>query len=325
MNKATIAISFLIILSILLWGYFLKASKFDLLEIIKITDLKQTLQILTSTNFVLFILLFPLTFAIIFALTQFLEKEELRLIAIIGGIIGLAASMLAFSNSLNMAIIGAFYLLGLLLAIETAYMKLQELKNWVTFRMIADASQKAMLLVGIGIFIFTAISVLPSQQKYLNEMEKSIVGLISKDSFGAGLNESLSSVFISTQKQSLEQLTNNTYYTDLQTLQDPKAIAYVTFVDTVKQKIDSPEYKQEVIAQISANQNQLSQGQNVELVFDKLKQSLPFYSIIQQYFWLFAAFILVSFYFLIGNIIIRPLTILYGMILHQLFKIGLKK
>ncbi|MDO8537966.1 MAG: hypothetical protein Q7S21_03725 [archaeon] len=324
LTKTTIGLIILLIFSILLWEYFLKASGFELLEIIKTTSLKSTISLLTSTNFIAFLLLFPLTFAIIFALTKFLEKKELRIIALIGGIIGLLLGMVLFFGQ-SMIIIGVFYILGLLLSIEMAYARLEELKKWIMPRMIADSSQKAFFLLGIGIFIFTAITVLPQQEQYLNSMEKSVIDAISNDSFGSGLNDSLTQVFISTQKQTLTQITDTPYYSDLKTVQDSKAAAYVVFVETIQANIDSPEYKREVKTQIQSNQTSLSQGKNVELVFEKIKKSLPLYSLIEKYFWLISAFIIVSFYFLFANFIIKPLTIIYGTIIHKILTFTLKK
>src|SRR3989344_5113404 len=189
-----------IIASILLWSYFLKASGFSLLEFLTIADLSQALQVLLSFNFILFVLLFPMTYAIIFSMASFIEKKELRIIATASSILGLIAAMFLFLGT-GMIIIGAFYVIGLILAIETAYIKLEELKKFVVPRMNSDAGRTALLLVGIGVFAFTALSVLPEQEKYLNETEKSLAKLVSDESLGTGLSKSLANIYIQTQKQ----------------------------------------------------------------------------------------------------------------------------
>ena len=323
LNSKKLFLGIPIIASILLWSYFLKASGFSLLEFLTIADLSQALQVLLSFNFILFVLLFPMTYAIIFSMASFIEKKELRIIATASSILGLIAAMFLFLGT-GMIIIGAFYVIGLILAIETAYIKLEELKKFVIPRMNSDAGRTALLLVGIGVFAFTALSVLPEQEKYLNETEKSLAKLVSDESLGTGLSESLADIYIQTQKQQLEELTSSSQYTDLKTVSDPKAQNLVLYMETIKQQISSPAYKEQVKTQIIQSQGKLSQEQNVEQVFERVRKSLPFYSFVEEYFWLIAAFILTSFYFLIANTIVLWLAIIYGTIFHQIFSHAFK-
>jgi hypothetical protein len=324
-NKLHVFAGILLIVSMLLWGFFLNASNFDLFGLLSITNLDESIEKFFSLNFVLFILFFPLSDAIILSLAKFVEKKELRFIVLIAGIIGLLLLFFLFSSNLNIFIIALFYLIGLILSIEAAFVKLQELKKWVMPRMISNASQTALVFLGIGIFLFTALTIIPNQQGYLDEAQESIVGLISDDELGSGLSDSLTDVFIQTQQQTLNQITDTQFYSDLKTVDDPKVLAYASFIDLTKENLSTSRYREQIKTLISQNQSKLSQGENIELVFDRLKENLPFYAIFEEFYWLFAAFILVSIYFLIANLILKPLTIIYGTIFNQILKLVIKK
>jgi len=351
LKRKDIAFIILIALSVILWAYFFNASGIALKELFKFTSLGSIISRITSSSFILFLFLFPLTIALITIYSKTRKDKTISIISsFIGVIIGLIVSFLAFSNLTELWIAGLFYLIGVILLIETTYTRLEELKKYITFRILGEASHKIVLLTAVGLFISAILITLPNKESFSKDLEQSLIknalkGVTGKDNSLTEMTanatiamqkqtaELSATEMIKMQKETIQQLTAQEQFQKLKTSTDPNAQAYAismeqlqNYMDTpeYKQKVmeetedymNTPEYKQKVTEEIQKRQENLGDTigeEQVQATLDSMKQKMPLYGIVMNFMWLIMSFALMSIFLLIGNTIFWFLSVVYGL------------
>lgn len=283
-----------------------------------LSGLKETAQKLLSTEFIGFLMLGAAALAVISLVCLREEsKKNAYSAAISGTAIGIAATMAVSGASLERAILSAFLLLGIALMIETAFLKKQEFKKFVSFRTAASASQKAVLVIAIGLFITTAYSVSAEKQKYIQDFESETLKIAlggSQENGSSVLAENAAESIIQMQKQSISQITSTPQYQKLEQRQDIDVQSFVLLINGLESSIDTPEtrevLKQQIMQQIGSSQSPVS--------FDMIKKQAPFIQQLENYYWLIAAFAAFSIFMLLGNLIAANLAAAFAALLSAL-------
>ncbi|MEW6295823.1 MAG: hypothetical protein AB1467_06060 [Candidatus Diapherotrites archaeon] len=322
LNRKDIVFIILIALSIILWAYFFNASGIALKELFNFTSIGSITSKITSSSFILFLLLFPLTIALIAVYSKTRKDKIISIISsLIGVLIGLIVSLLAFSNLTELWIAGLFYLIGITLSIEMTYTRLEELKKYIAFRILGEASHKIVLLTAVGLFLSAILITLPDKESFSKDLEQSLInnalkGVTGKDN---SLTEVSATAMIAMQKETVQQLTAQEQFQKLKTSTDPNAQAYALSIEQLQNYMSTPEYKQQVLEE--AQKKQESSGstigeEQVQATLESMKQKMPLYGLIMNYMWLIVSFALMSIFLLIGNTIFWFLAVAYGLIIN---------
>jgi hypothetical protein len=320
-SKNQIVFIVLIFLSIVLWAYFLNSSNLTLERFFEINSFKSVLKEFFSTNFIAFLLTFPLTYAFIVNACNSLEKKEALITVLLGVLLGLLFSLAVFQNLLFYWIAGIFYFASFLLIIEIYFIRKTELKKFKQLRLLNETTQKSVVITALGVFVLIALTVLSQQEVFINKFENQLVSIalpsILQQQENSKLLETSADLIIETQKSMLEQIINSPAFLELKSVENPKVLAFVLGIEQLENELNSPEYRQKVLQEISSKKNEIVSEKEIRKAIQGLKDSIPFYSVLTKYLWLLMAFISASFFLLIGNTVFRLLAIIYGLILGK--------
>ena len=320
LNRKDIVFIVLIALSVILWAYFFNSSGLGLKEIFKFSAINSTIDKILSAPFILFLLSFPLTIALITIYSKIRGDKIISIIScLIGVIIGFLVSALAFSNIAGLWIAGIFYLIGVILLIEMTYTRLQELKKYIAFRLLGEASHKIVLFTAIGLFLSSALITFADNEKYTKDLEQNMIktvlgGMTGKEN---SLAEAAADQMISVQRETVQQLTAQEQFQALKTSSDPNAQAYALTIEQLQNKMETEEYKQAVMKEVQKNVNEKIIGEEqIQTTLDSMKEKMPLYGIVMKFMWLIEAFGVMSIFLLIGNTIFWFLSVVYGLTIN---------
>ncbi len=310
-----------IAVSVLLWAFFLNSVSLSLTQIVRISLIWETIGKIKSIEFILFILLFPLTYAFTVLFCKKNEKKlNVMLGTAIGLIIGLGLSYALFSNISELVVAGILYFLSFFLIIELTYTRLKELKKYISFRLLKSGASRSITITAVGLFIASALILIPMQEQLVEEMEEDIIDVALVQQGSAGLSEQAADLLVQSHQVLLAQLTDMEIFESLKSSPDPNAVAYATIMENTKTELSSPEYKQKIKNELLKAQEKILSREQTRAIFDQLKEKMPIYGLLTDFLWLLESFVLASIFLLIGNIIISPLTIIYGLIIEQITK-----
>jgi len=297
-------------------GYLLSSSGIQASKLALFSSIKETAQRMLSPEFLGFLL----CGAIVFALVSFLSikssgKKQAYIPSIAGIAAGIAITLALFGASLENFMLSAFLILAAAILIETAFIKKDEFRKFVSFRTASSASQKAVLIMAIGIFLSTAYAVNAEKAKYIQDFESETLKLAlgSQGQGSTGLADSAADSIIQMQKQSIQQITSTSQYQGLKAKQDIEAQAFVTMIDNLEARLDSTEMKEQVKQQLAQS---LESSKSI-ISFDTIKKQAPFIQTMEDYYWLIAAFAAFSAFMLLGNLIIANLAAAFAALLCQ--------
>ncbi|MDO8647082.1 MAG: hypothetical protein Q7R70_01565 [Candidatus Diapherotrites archaeon] len=299
-------------------GYFLSNSGFEAIQLATLTGLQQTAAKMLSFGFLAFLVIAAIDFAVINALC--LKEDNKKIVyeaSFIGLAIGIAFTLLAFGASTERIFLSIFLLISIIALIETAFLKKQEFKKFVSFRTSANATQKAVLIIAVGIFVSTCYIVSENQQKFIQEFEQEAISIaLNQGGDNSGLAEISANASIQVGKQSLQQITSTPQFEKLKASQDPDAQSFVQMMTNLETQIDSPAAKELAKQKSQENMNSLKQS----IDFDTIKKQIPFIQKIEEFYWLIAAFSITSAFLLVGNIIIVNLSGFFTAIILLILK-----
>jgi len=285
MERKPILFAAAVFVSILLWIFFLNASGISLKEALLLGKYKATLATVLSTSFLLATLLFPLPFALTAIATKKIEKQKALRFCLPAAAAATIAAFAIFPVVSESALVFIFYIISFLPIIESADLGFKELKRFITPRATSNAVSKANLILSIGLFIASALIIMPSPD-YVKSFEESILSSVSSD---GGKNLDISdlstTLIIQTQKESYLAITSNPLFEKLRTKTDPDVNNFVSAVDSRIAEIDSEEYKQAILQTVKANQGNILQGQGFTTPFELVKKQVPMFQTLEQYLW----------------------------------------
>ncbi len=313
-----------ILLSVILWSYFLNASGLTLTKILDLNEINQVISILKTSEFLFFVFLFPITIALT-AIHAKTEENKLNsfIVSLGGTITGLIISMLLFSGLQEYFLAGIFYLIGLALAVELIHVKKLELKKYVSIRLLGTGIHKTGTILALGFFLITALTVYNNQEMYEKQIDEQLLKIAGGEQTTQQLTDMFTEAIIKTQKQTAKQIIELPQFQALENSSDPNAILFYQAVLIQKDYLDSEEYKKLVEQEIQKEQD-LSNEQ-LESVLEGVKQQMPLFGIITDLLWLMMGFAVFSVFLLLSNTIFYVLTIVYGLIIEQVYSMAVNR
>jgi len=318
LNKKNFIFLFLISLSIILWAFFLNSTGLTITQMLNLGEIEKTISQINSTNFIMFLLLFPLTIGLTVIHCKTEEnKINSFIVTISGALIGLVLSLLLFVNMQEFILIGVFYLIALFLTVETIYVKLAELKKYISLRLLGTAIHKTGTIIAIGLFLVVAMTVYENQEIYSEQIDNQLLKIAGGDQAKEPLTDYTIDLLIQSQQQTVNQMTELPTFDALETSVDPNAMAFHAGIVLLKDKINSAEYRQQIEKEI--NKKQDVSDEQLKGVLESVKQQMPLFGLITEFLWLIEGFAFMSIFLLLSNTIFYILTVIYGLIIEQIY------
>ncbi len=314
-NKKIWVFAVIICLSIILHALFLNSSGFMVLDALDLSTAGQSIGEILSIEFILFLVSFPLAYTVAIVMCRFLNKTDARVAVVVGTLTGGILSLVLFEIISSYILICAFYFFSMIVITESAHSLFKETKSLIYVRVIANAAGKALLLLGMGIFLVSVLTIFDNQQMYVDNFEEAVVSMISENE-GLDYSDMGADLIIESQKQTLDLIIDTPMYTAIENKQDTEVQDYVSFVSALRVNMDTPQYK-ELLKQKMGEHN-VDSGDITKDAFNMVKKQLPMLIIIEDYFWFIGSFLAASLFFLVGNLIFRPLAVIYGTIFGKL-------
>lgn len=278
-----------------------------------------------SVNFLLFVLSVPLLGGLAGAASFWLERKIAWVVFGIGSALGLGLAALLFSGLLDFLWVGVFFVLGLLWAIQQVYMKKDELKHWVSFRLPRVAVQRHLALVSVGLLVFSAATILPQKEAFAEQFETDLVNKVfSGNSIGnlkSQVAASMAKNTVESQRQLIGQITLWPQYSSFRSdLQNQNTQEFVAAMGQLQSTIESDAYRQTIQTQIE--QQTAGATVNPQDLFNKVKTNFPLFNLLGDWLWLIFGMGLASVLLFFSSFVFGPLGMLYGAIFHAIFKIA---
>lgn len=282
------------------WIYFLVSSKITLYAF-RVFDLVTIFNSIFSINFVLFLIFFPISSILILAII-FNSTKEGRLVTVISGL------TLSFIVSIIFLKLNVFFILFLVLYILAHLILCFIVKTdgkKSLFNQTTEWSSKLTVFLIIGVFVASALYVIPEQEKKVQEFEAGLVNLFISEDLTPWIDTSYT---ISKQctLSNLKYVMESREYVALTKKTDDVSYDFTEFMDNVKKTaienktveeikevmpdLDSPVIKVKIIDTIRAMPFMGFIESNFALIFSLVFSSLV-YSYLSIGFLIFAVII----------------------------------
>ncbi|MBU2476489.1 hypothetical protein KKG83_03390 [Candidatus Micrarchaeota archaeon] len=317
-SKKNIVFAVLVFLSVILWVYFLNSTELTLTEMLDLSQMNSTIDKLNSSNFIFFLLFFPLTIALITIQCKTEENKINSFIVSLGGVLlGLIASMFLFPLMQEYLLIGIFYLIGVGLAVEMIYTRLLELKKYVSLRILGTGIQRTTTILALGLFLLVAFTVNENHEYYSEKIDEELLKMAGGEQAKEQLTTGVVDAIVESHKQLADQITSLSSFQALENSSDPNAVIFHTGIIEMKDQLYSPKYRQQIIDEIN-KQNAVSDDQ-LKSVLSSVKEQMPLFGVIVDFLWLIEGFAFFSVFLLVSNTVFYVLTIIYGLLIEQVF------
>jgi len=306
----------LIVITILLWMFFYGASRVSL-RLLVIFDIPSIINTFLTVNFLMFIILFPLTSTIIIAMSA-KGNKWINLIHIFSGVvIGFILSMFFYGiSSKGFLLFALFFIISNLLVSLLTFSKYSSEKNPKIFSIASYAGSKMALLLTISLFIITILLIQPAQESYAKDMEAGIVNMFVGDDISNWLGASYD-ISKASSKATLDYITASDEYLEMMKVNDQSVQNFTTFIDSFKEGVLKKTTPEDLKAAFP-NLNTPDIKDKVLLMI----RSIPVIVIIEHYFALFFAFAIASISQIYFSIAFGLLGLLYVYLFFILFSIG---
>src|SRR3989338_7557822 len=288
-DAETLVLAALIALTVFAWMFSLNASGVKLSEIVMLGKLGENLDKVLSLPFYAFLLLFPLTLALVASFSEVKEKENMHLASAVGLVLGGFAALFLFKNLVDFAWPLTFYALSVFLFIEIVYWYLSTVKGNALVKAITAGYGYVALLISFGVFASIALAVNGNPATYLNDFESAVV---SNSLVGAGtraLVEENASLVIINQRMLLDGL------------------------------LETEEY-QKLVERLKAKKPVEPSEAEKQSAFATLKARVPLFAVVEKNFWFVVAFVFTSMFYLLTKFVFKPLLIIYTVLLDKALK-----
>lgn len=303
----------LLAVSFFLWAFFLNASGVTIKTVVALQDLEIFASSISSPAFIIFFVFFPISYALAIAFAKIFSKRFLQ--ALCGTTFALCGFvfLFVFQNLGEYLVAGIFYLISLLIVVEVALIKFEELKNLVWPRTALAAISSGMTVLSVGLFISTLLVVLPAQEELVkNFEEKFFTGLIP-ETIKEDVSKETAQLIVQTQTETVRQIIAAPAFQNLEQKTDPDVNVFVTTMGILFERVKSPEYRQELETNIKEKQLSQIDDTKVREALEKVKEKVPLFSTFEEYFWLIALLTVLSIFFFASSVIVKPLGTLYAL------------
>lgn len=317
-NRTAGIFGFLALAAMLFAGFLLHASGLTADDLLSFSLGDKTAKV-TSLPFFLFLVFLPLVAGLISATPYVLEKKQAFASVLGGTLLGMLLAVLLFSNLSVFLWPAVFFWIGSALAIETIFVKKQELKSWVKLRLAFGSVQRQMSLVAIGLIVFAAATILPQQEKFSQQFEEKIMNMGLSPTGANSLNDSLSGqvvdLTVQTQQATIQQIMQLEQFSALKDSGAPQDQAFVVAMQSIQTTVDSPAYKDELKQQLQKKPQRPLSGKQL---FAKIKEQVPILKTTEEWLWLIFSIGLASIFLLVAGIILQPIGVIWGVLLQAL-------
>ncbi len=307
-NRDNIIKSITITLTILLWVYFYIISKVDIYSII-IIDVNTIINTFFSTNFLVFLLLFPLPSILIFVYS--LKDSSSNSIAqfSIGTIIATVFLLVFFNISFLFVLFLFFYILSHILLIVILKQK-QKIVNKPS-EIINHVASKATMLFSIVFFLMVFLTVLPNQQQNAVDMQAGLVNLFVGDDLSNWIGTSYNLSYACT-KQNYANLLSSPQFLKLKQNTDPNSITFIQYLES---------FHEDILAEkLDKIDGALPDLTTIEFKEDVLKtiREIPLTQYLERYFAFIFAIVIVSIVYVYFVFAFSALGLLFFFLLIKL-------
>ena len=297
---------FLISLSLIFWVYFYINSNVSL-DLLIIFDLPSIMNTFFTTNFLIFLVLFPITSSLIISFSYKGDNKTNIFITCVGIIFGSLISLILFGFNFNLVIFLVLYLITHIVINTFTKTKFESESKSSVLDTANYSCSKISLFLTIILFIILFISLLPNQQQKAVNFEVGIVNLFVGDDLSNWLGASYS-ISKSCTKQNLEQIMQQPQYIALEEKTDVTSINFTSYLDSTYDSIDD---------ESSFNLVNLDTLDVKENVLNTVR-SIPIMVIVEKYFAIVFSFVVVSFAYLYFGLAFGILGVIFVIIFRKL-------
>lgn len=310
-NRKTLVIGTGIFILTLGWAFFLNQLGITPDMLLSSVGNLQSIGFVLSVNFAAFAILFSLTLGIITASADKDDRARVYVAAIVPSILACAISALLFSRFAQWYPLALFYFGAIPLMIETARMKRLELKNFVVFRSSFSGAQRGLQIMGIGILVTLALVALPQSQTLYGQFEDSLFqGKVIQQ---LDVQKITADFLITTQRNTLIQITESGSFTKLREKTDTDVTGFVSLMDQTLVNVNSQEYRDKINQQVKEEQKTI----DTSAILSQIEKTVPGYATLKQYYWVIAAFLGSIIFFLMATFVIQPLSAVFGTLMFM--------
>lgn len=262
-------------------------------------------------------LFFVLFLAITISLVGFIFVKENFFESIIAGILPfcLALFLGIFIFGLADYLIPAiFVVLGLFLF---SFLLFRD-EDWVEKRKVKDFGgflQKTIYVGAFGFLVFGFFVLQPINDDLFDDFMSQITDMALGDNL---LQETTSSLLadLSIQNQLiiLNTIEVNSSYSDLRNSDSVESTNFVSFFNSLKQKINSEEYKDDLYSTYEVGIGVVEDSVNME---DMLYESVPFFKVLNEWIWVLYSVLLFGISVFFGGIILKNISLLFLAIIKK--------
>jgi hypothetical protein len=300
----------LLALSILIWVYFYVASSVSL-DILIIFDIYSIANTVFTTDFLLFLLIFPITSAIAIALSTKQDKLVDVLQVSLGIIFGFLLSIIFFNLEKQFLFFALLYLIAHIFLSILTYNKFKDRSKINSLSNYANS--KIALLLTVCILILTIVTIAPAQQEYAEKMEAGIVNMFVGDDIENWLGTSFN-IGKKTTISNIDYITSQTEYQKLKYINNSDVQDFLDFMKNFEKNISEKDSEQ--VKDSLAN---LDTKEIKNEVFDTI-DSMPIMIIIKNFFAIIVGIILASIAQLYFSIAFSLVGLLYVYIFYKIFE-----
>lgn len=314
LNKQNLFKLFLITLSIIIWVYFFVASKASL-DLIIVFDLQSIINTYFTTNFLLFLLFFPLTTIIVISMS-FSEDKKINVLNILFGmLIAIAFSMVIFNLSYIFLVFLILYLILHVVISFIASNKYLENPEKKIISIATSLNSIITLLFCLVLFLTIFLGILPDQKIKAEQMEIGVVNLFVGEDITNWVNTSYS---ISRQctLANIDFIMSSSQYRALEQEEGKESKAFVNYLESLKERSQEPKTSEDLMAlypDMTSN--------NIRTNVLKTIKSIPLMNIIESNFAIIFALLVISlvyFYFWLAFLI----SAIFVVIFYKIFNIN---
>lgn len=314
-NKA-IAVGASIFILTLGWAFFLDQMRVTPDFLLASIGSVQVLGLFLSVSFAGFAILFSAAIGLITAFADKDDRTRVYIATIIPSLLASAVSAILFSNFAQWYPLALFYFGCIPLMLETARLKRLELKNFAVVRSSFSGAQRGLQVLGVGVLVTLAVTALPqSGELYAGFEESLFAGKVVQQ---LDVEKITADFLISTQKNTLMQISESESFIKLRTLNDPDALAFVELIDATLVNVQTAAYRESVIKQIVTNQGNLDS----QTLVAQIQNRVPGYGALRDYYWALAAFLGSLIFFMVAMFVLQPLSAVFGSVIYTFLPDG---
>jgi hypothetical protein len=295
----------------LLWALFLDQLAITPDSLLSSVGNLQSIGFVLSVNFALFAIFFSATLALFTASSDKDDRARVYVATIVPSILACAISALLFGKFAQWYPLALFYFGAIPLMLETSRMKRLELKNFVVFRSSFSGAQRGLQIIGIGILVTLAIVALPQSNGLFSQFEGSLFqGKVIQQ---LDVQKITADFLITTQRNTLIQVTESESFTKLRSKTDSEVTGFVTLMDQTLDNVNSQAYRDAINQQVKDEQKTI----DTSSILAQIEKTVPGYAALKQYYWAIAAFLGSLIFFMLATFVLQPLSAVFGTLLYM--------